>query len=260
MRTFNRLPVPVAPLCALALLCGPGLLPACDPAAPAALPTCGSGEAVAYDDGGQPVCRRLAELTSLALPACADGEALTIEGTSVRCTPSVGVSDVPALVRQLQQIEQAVAQANAERTDDLPKRGALFVGVSPQKTHGAMYMNGRTGTAGGAELCAVAYGSGAYMCTAYTLHLSASLGLFTAAALPRAWVFFPAWNTATTINGRANTGRDDTCRDYTYPLSTSGYRGAVAEWGALPTGPSGLLLPGGNDANCTSTLPVACCR
>lgn len=254
MRTFARLPVQAAPLGALVF----GLLAACDPAAP--IPTCGSGEAIAYDDGGQPVCRRLADLTRLALPACKDGESLTVEGTSVLCTPSVDVADPAAVTGPLQAIEQAVAQADAERTENLPQRGALFVGLTPQTTNGAMSANGFFGARASHELCAIHYGESAYMCTAYTLHLSASLGLLTAASLPRAWVYFPAWNTSATITGPANTGRDDNCRDFTYPTTSYGYRGVNVQWGALPTGPSGLLLPSGNDAYCTNSLPVACCR
>lgn len=229
---------------------------------------CNDGESIGFSDDGTPVCQALGkDGDQVPLPACGREEALTVDAQGVHCAPRANVS-LAALEAQLAELARWSGQLTHELAGlepAFPKLG-VFVGIptAPNTATKGRITNAveEAGVAAAAQVCMESYGPGSHLCSVYEFHRSVSLGLIDDRTnLPRSWLYFPAWNAIPTINAAdKERGLGDTCAGFIAPNSSPGYRGTTVEWKVLSTGARGLSFKGGNDASCTTLLPITCCR
>jgi hypothetical protein len=227
------------------------------------LPACADRQAIGFDDSGNPTCQELGQHGDPPpLPVCTSDEALTLEGGTVRCVQRTDATGLRELRQQATELADLIAQAASALDQVKPRAVATFAGLTKQQSTGRIVFGGQIGLRAAALYCEQDFGPGSHLCTPYELHLSASLGVIRPTdAIARSWVHAPAWNrSAALVNADRDAGLGDTCAGYIYQTSSAGYRGVISEWTTLPTGATGLVLHGGDDAPCYSYLPLACCR
>jgi hypothetical protein len=105
---------------------------------------------------------------------------------------------------------------------------------------------------------------GSHMCAAYEIYMSVVTGKFkSGTAVPQAWVYAPSWQTPGT-NAAASKmpldGLADNCAGYTYPTHDQGWTGVAFEWAQSPITGFTLYWHGGQNAQCNTTRPIACCK
>lgn len=237
----------------------------CDPAVSAEVPVCKDGAALGFDDSGAPVCQGLGQAGDAApLPVCTPNEALTIEAGAVRCVPRTDAASLMQIHDQLNALMDLLSKASSALDSGTPSPTATFVGLPPTWTAGRITSANSTqfGLYAAAESCSAQFGEGSHLCSPYELHLSAALGIFKPGTnVSKSWVYFPAWNRLPQDAAEdREAGLGDTCAGYTIHNSIPGYRGVLMEWLPLQTGATGFVFHSGNDANCTGSFPMACCR
>lgn len=246
-----------------ALLAAMALSAGCDPPSEQVLPACPDRQAIGFDDSGNPSCQELGQHGDPPpLPVCTRDEALTLEGGAVRCVQRSNATGLQAIGEQAADLTAVLDQALRALDGVRPRAVATFAGLTKRTSTGRTVFGGQVGLRAAALSCEQEFGAGSHLCTPYELHLSASLGVIRPTdVLERSWVYFPAWNRSTAlVNADRDAGLGDTCAGFIYELSATGYRGVQLEWTMLPTGATGFLFHGGDDARCTSPLPLACCR
>lgn len=229
---------------------------------------CKDGESIGFSDDGTPVCQSLGKNgDQVPLPGCGQEEALTVDGQGVHCVPRANVPLIP-LGEQLAELNAWTARLARDLSalaPPFPKFG-VYVGTPTVffgDTRGRIvHASGDVGVAAAAKACVDSYGPGSHFCSVYEFHRSVSLGVINdTTSFPRSWIYFPAWNAIPTINAQdKERGLGDTCDGFIAGDSRYGYRGTTVEWKVLSTGLRGLSFKGGNDSNCTTLLPIVCCR
>ncbi|MFO0577655.1 MAG: hypothetical protein U1A78_26925 [Polyangia bacterium] len=251
---------------ALPFLAAMGLGPGCDPPSELRLPVCADRQAIGFDDSGTPSCQELGSAGDPPpLLACSRDEALTIEnrgGGAVRCVQRTDATGLQAAGEQAAALSDELAQAAGALAEVRSRAVATFAGLSQQLATGRVASFGLVGLPAAAASCEAEFGAGAHMCSPYELHLSASLGVIRPAdVIARSWVYFPAWNRSAALTSvDRDAGLGDTCAGFINFTSYLGYRGVILEWTTLPTGATGFVFHGGDDARCYNRLPIACCR
>ena len=210
------------------------------------------------DGGGQ--------TQALVVPACAPGKVLSgnNDGTLSCVDPTV----TNAMLAQL--INQVASLTN--RVTALEKNmggmgggggGGKYVGVTKASTSGRIsHANSDIGLASAAAYCNDDYGTGAHMCTNYELYSTVASGAVNARdVIPKAWVYFPAWQTPMAGPQQPLAGMADNCASYTYPTADRRWTGTAVEWKVNHQGDaSAFWWHGGAEAPCNGQLPIACCK
>lgn len=232
---------------------------------PHRLPSCTWGQAVSFDESGAAVCVSLgAEGSQAPLPDCTQDEALVIDTLGVHCGLRSNLSGLSTILSSLNELDRLSSEITRLLGPLSPaaRLFGTFVGLTTLTTRGRVADGvGNFGVGAAASACAAEYGFGSQLCTPYALHRSASLGLFRDRSLPRAWVYFPAWNyVSRLINTDRERGLGDTCNGFIYDTSADGYRGVTMQWGMLSSGSPGFTFLSGDSARCYEFLPLACCR
>ena len=218
-------------------------------------PTCGAGQ-VLTGMGGSLLC-----VNTLSVPTCTAGQVLTGNGTSLSCTTPVSFPTCTA--GQFLSFNGTTLSCGG-----VTPPVSRFLGNTTTTTTGRIT---RAGTPVGIEaatgLCSDQFGAGAKMCTIENLvqSVGSAGGLVSGTATARAWVInFTTFDTSTASS--PNSGYSLNCASYTYATGDHPWGGTSAEWKQEPrgTGDYAFTFRWGagvaNGTNCSTILPIACCR
>jgi hypothetical protein len=218
------------------------------------------------DAGNQPTPDMAGQNNQLHVPACGDGRCLTGENDGTLMCVDITTTN-QTLIQLINDVTTLKNQVNSlQKEVDMISGGggvASWVGNSTATTVGRIvHANADVGLASAAATCADDFGAGAHMCTVYEMYGSVANGKITSkTTVPKAWVYFPSWQSPIASPQNPLGGNSDNCSSYTYPTNDRHWAGIAVEWRMNFQGDaSGFWWHGGTEALCNGALPIACCK
>jgi hypothetical protein len=245
------------------------------------LPDCTDGQVLVADSAGAFKCGAVSTSRINVDASCSDAnprQALTSDGAKLSCInlAAGGSGNNPLNQTITTQIERSKTLQILGGTVQAGLT-ARYVGLAKDNGGNVVKSNGdfvakfgnKSGLTGASAACAVAYGTGAHMCTIHEIYLGVVGGGVsnTRQIAEGAWIYMATQKDPLQANNRRD-GLGDNCATYSSSdgSNATGYSGVAVKTGThnndngtVETGVWHLELLGGADAKCDVERPIACC-